>query len=64
MLIGVGVALAVAGVLVAGALVSVRAPGQSFGDLVKVFPDAIRLVRSLYRDPTVPKPRSTDLLLW
>ena len=53
-LIGLGVSLVVAWLVLAIGLLALRPPGQSIRDFAKVFPDAIRLIRDLYRDPSLP----------
>jgi uncharacterized membrane protein YkvA (DUF1232 family) len=53
-LIGLGVSLVVAWLVLAIGLLALRPPGQSVRDFAKVFPDSIRLVRALYRDPSLP----------
>ena len=53
-LIGFGIALAVGWVTLGVLLLAVRSPRQSAADLARVFPTALRLATSLYRDPAVP----------
>jgi uncharacterized membrane protein YkvA (DUF1232 family) len=53
-LVGLGIALVISWVSVAGLVAVLRSPGESVGDMVRVFPDALRLAANLYRDPTMP----------
>lgn len=53
-LIGFGAALAAGWVTLGVLLLAVRSPRQSAADLARVFPAALRLATSLYRDPAVP----------
>jgi uncharacterized membrane protein YkvA (DUF1232 family) len=48
-------AIVFAWIVLAGLLLVARAPGQSLKDLAKIFPNTLRLVRSLYRDPATPR---------
>jgi uncharacterized membrane protein YkvA (DUF1232 family) len=52
--IGLGVSLVIGWVVLAVGLLVLRPPGQSLREFANVFPDGIRLVRSLYRDDTLP----------
>jgi uncharacterized membrane protein YkvA (DUF1232 family) len=53
-LMGFGVSLVVAWLVLVIGLLALRPPGQSIREFSRVFPDAIRLVRALYRDPSLP----------
>jgi uncharacterized membrane protein YkvA (DUF1232 family) len=53
-LIGFGLSLVIAWIVLAIGLLALRPRGQSIRDLSKVFPRAIRLLRALYRDPELP----------
>jgi uncharacterized membrane protein YkvA (DUF1232 family) len=53
-LIGLALSLLVAWVLLAIGFLALRPSGQSIRDFAKVFPDAIRLLHALYRDPSLP----------
>ena len=52
--VGLGIALAVAWVALVALLFALRSPGQSVGELARVFPDSFRLAAALYRDGTLP----------
>ena len=54
LLIGLAIGLVIAWAVLAIALLALRPPGQSLRDLAKVFPDTLRLVVALYRDPSLP----------
>jgi uncharacterized membrane protein YkvA (DUF1232 family) len=55
LLIGFAIALLLTWVVLAVAVLVLRPPGQSIRDLTRVFPDTIRLLRALYRDPGLPR---------
>jgi uncharacterized membrane protein YkvA (DUF1232 family) len=42
-------------VVLAAVVFAVRKPGQSVGDLLRVFPGSLRLAVALYRDSTLPR---------
>lgn len=54
-LVGLGLALVISWVSLAVFVGALRSPGESVGDIVRVFPDALRLAANLYRDPTMPR---------
>jgi uncharacterized membrane protein YkvA (DUF1232 family) len=54
-LFGLGIALVISWVSLAVLVGVLRSPGESVGDMVRVFPDALRLAANLYRDPTMPR---------
>jgi uncharacterized membrane protein YkvA (DUF1232 family) len=53
-LIGAGIALVALWIALAALVFALRSPGQSVGDLVRVFPASLRLAGGLYRDSTLP----------
>ena len=53
-LIALGVSLVVAWLVLAIGLFALRPSGQSVRECARVFPDAIRLIRDLYRDHSLP----------
>lgn len=61
-LIGLGIALVLSWVGLTVLVYALRSPGESVGDIVRVFPGALRLTANLYRDPTMP--RSVRWRLW
>ena len=54
LVIGVGIALVAMWLGLAALVFAFRSPGQSVGELLRVFPDSFRLVASLYRDRNLP----------
>ena len=55
LVIGVVIALAITWVLFLLALVLLRPKGMSVAEAKRIVPDTVRLLRSLARDPTLPK---------
>jgi uncharacterized membrane protein YkvA (DUF1232 family) len=53
-LIGIGIALAAVWVAVGAVVFALRLPGQSVGEVMRVFPDSLRLAAALYRDRSLP----------
>jgi hypothetical protein len=53
-LMGLGIAFVMSWVALIVLVYALRSPGESVGDIVGVFPGALRLAANLYRDPTVP----------
>ena len=53
-LIGIGVALVALWIALAALVLALRLPGQSLGELLRVFPASLRLAGDLYRDSTLP----------
>jgi uncharacterized membrane protein YkvA (DUF1232 family) len=51
---GLGAAIFATWLALVVVIVALRPPGQSLGDLARVFPDALRLVMALYRDRQLP----------
>ena len=54
-LMGLGTALVISWAAFAVLVYLLRSPGESVGDIVRVFPDALRLAADLYLDPTMPR---------
>ena len=54
MLIGLGVTVVATWIGLGALVYAVRSPGQPVGELMRVFPDSLRLVAALYRDRTLP----------
>lgn len=54
-LVGLGIALVISWVSLAVLVGVLRSRGEPVGDLVRVFPDALRLAANLYRDQTMPR---------
>jgi uncharacterized membrane protein YkvA (DUF1232 family) len=52
--IGVGIAFAAVWLALGALVFALRSPGQSVGELLRVFPDSFRLAVALYRDRTLP----------
>jgi uncharacterized membrane protein YkvA (DUF1232 family) len=52
--IGVGIALLAVWLALGVLVFALRSPGQSVGELVRVFPACLRLAGALYRDSTLP----------
>ena len=53
-LIGLGIALGAVWVALGALVFALRLPGQSVGELMRVFPDSFRLAAALYRDRALP----------
>jgi uncharacterized membrane protein YkvA (DUF1232 family) len=53
-LIDFGITLVALWIALAALVFALRSPGQSVGELVRVFPASLRLAGALYRDPTLP----------
>lgn len=53
-LIGIGIALGAIWVALGIFVFALRSPEQSVGDVLRVFPDSLRLAAALYRDRTLP----------
>jgi len=49
-LIGVGIALVAVWLAFGIFVFALRSPGQSVGEILRVFPDSLRLATALYRD--------------
>ncbi|MGZ4340386.1 MAG: YkvA family protein [Gaiellaceae bacterium] len=53
-LVGFGIALVVAWLVLGAFVLAVRSPGQSVGEIARIFPNSVRLAAALYRDRTLP----------
>lgn len=53
-LIGLGIALGAVLIALAILMFAFRSPGRSLGEVLRVFPDSLRLAVALYRDRTLP----------
>lgn len=54
-LIGLGIALGAVLIALGVAVIALRLPGRSVGEVLRVFPDSLRLAVALYRDRTLPR---------
>jgi uncharacterized membrane protein YkvA (DUF1232 family) len=61
-LLGIAVAILASYLLLVGALLAVRPKGSLLGEVLRLLPDLLRLVRRLAADATLP--RRTRLTLW